>query len=365
MAKNPGVNLSIDKLEQYVEEFKELNPGIHVEEKARTISKAEFSIRKPGHEIATVILYIKSTGLTTVTYKTGKNHDLGKIFHDLLQSKCGDSETNKVNLVLKGISKDEIDLIIELMKSERIDNDEAFTIAVSSPNEICTIYSIACNHYRDATTVTYHHSAHKLQIQGRALYGYRLLSYHLSDILDQQSLMAVIERTSIDDIEEKRIIHEEVAAKYIEKSLPNAYFRLDKTYQNLLVSSYCVKLGSPNLPEYSMLLYADLRVLEGIIKETLMKNDLYTSSEGKDIGEYFSGFEPKLKDCYEDNFSSGSEIVALEKCYDFFKRNRHSLFHMGETGYESRTTDTLREVMQLSDIICQLIDDMYQCCNKL
>lgn len=360
---NNGLAMHTDKLNTYVDDFLTAHTDIDMVNRVQTPAKQTFTFVKAGHDVATVIVYIKKGGLVTITYLTGRNPTLGKIFHDFLEQKCESADAVKANLVLKGMSSDSVELVLDLMGDEVIEGEKAFNIIIDNPTPICQKYTISCDKFKDNIILLYHSTTYKLQIQGRALFCYRTLCYHLSTLLDQQSLLAVVEKNSAED---KVVLHEEVALIYIKKALPNAFDRLDNTYRSLLSSSYCVKLASPNLSEYSMLIYPDLRVLEGVIKEVMAKNELYTSSEDRDIGEYFNrGRQAELKTEHNSNFQSAEEIDCLEQCYTYFKANRHSLFHMDEAGYESRTTDTIGEIMQMSEKIAELIDAMYLHCNKL
>lgn len=360
------VALRKEQLEAYKQEFSEKNPSITLRDHLKASSKDTFTFIKVGQDPATVILFYKANGLTTIQYKTGKNQGLGKLFHDFLISKCDPSESNTVNLTLKGMTQENVDMIIEDLKKERIENSNAFDITIHNPNTYTVKYEIKCPIYKESLTLNHFTTTNKITIQGRALFTYRTISYCISILLDQASLLSVIEKN---DNESRVILHEEVASQHIEMLLPNSYSRLDDTYKNLLVSSYCVKLASPELPEYSILVYADLRVLEGVIKELMMRHDLYTSSseERLDIGDYFkcNGIASKLKSCYHNNFSTEQTIKCLEESYHFYRKNRHGLFHMGEVGAEARTTDTLSEVMRLSHEIIKLIDSLYENCDKL
>ncbi|HEJ9551717.1 type II toxin-antitoxin system RnlA family toxin [Proteus mirabilis] len=360
------VALKKEQLDTYKQEFSEKNPSITLSNLSKTNSKDTFTFIKAGQEPATVVLFYKTNGLTTIQYKTGKNQELGKIFHDFLISKCDLSDSNTVNLTLKGMTQENVDMIIEDLKKEKIEGNDAFDITIHKPNQYTIQYKITCPIYKESLTLNHFTTTNKITIQGRALFTYRTISYCISILLDQASLLSVVEKN---DNESRVIIHEEVASQHIEMLLPNSYSRLDDTYKNLLVSSYCVKLASPELPEYSILVYADLRVLEGVIRELMMLHDLYTSSseERLDIGDYFncSGATSKLKSCYHDNFSTEQKINCLEEAYHFYRKNRHGLFHMGEIGAEARTTDTLNEVMKLSHEIIKLIDSLYENCDRL
>ncbi|EKO3562711.1 TPA: type II toxin-antitoxin system RnlA family toxin [Vibrio fluvialis] len=361
---NGGLGLRREQLENYVKEFLEINSKLKLENRQTTDSQDRFTFLTAGQDPATVILYYKTGGLTTITYKTGKNQSLGKVFADFLESKCDSADSMTVNLSLKGISLDNLNLILTDLRKEKVGDDLAFEVTEHHPTAYTTKYEIRCAKYKDNLTLLYQNTTYKLQIQGRALFIYRTLTYMLSILLDQSALLSVIEKSNIEDV---TILHEEVACSYIEKCLPNAYPRLEETYKDLLVASYCVKLASPNLPEYSMLLYPDLRVLEGVIRETMMKHDLYTSSERKDIGEYFEcrPMVTKLKSEHHSNFATEELIKSLENCYDLYRKHRHALFHMEESAFDARTTDTLTEVMKLSTTIAQVIDELYKNCKKL
>lgn len=359
-----SVALRKEYLDNYKNEFLKKYSDITLINEQQTNSKEIFTFFKVGQEVATVILHYKMNGLTTIQYKTGKNQQLGKFFYDFLISKCDSSESNTVNLTLKGIFQENINMIINDLKNEKIKGKNAFEIILHRLNDYTIKYEIKCPLYRETLTLNYFFTTNKITIQGRALFTYRTISYYISILLDQASLLSVVEKN---DNENRILVHEEVASQHIEMMLPAVYNRLDETYRNLLVSSYCVKLATPVLPEYSMLVYADLRALEGIIREVMMRHELYTSSEHLDIGSYFdcSNSITELHDCYHEKFTTTKIVTCLEACYHFYRKNRHSLFHMGETGFESRTIDTLGEVMRLSYEIIRLINELYKSCDKL
>ncbi|NOQ35489.1 MAG: hypothetical protein GQ569_06285 [Methylococcaceae bacterium] len=357
--------LQQDRLNEYLEQYLAENSRIKIRNDDITVAKRTIKLGYIGTDDATVILFFKKNGVTTIQFKTGKNHQLGKTLADYLYETVDLNESLSVNLSLKGVDATNICELIDDLQSTLDDKgDPEFTITTHPVSNHAIKYEVVSNHYKDRLVVTHYHTTNVLQIQGRPLFCYRNVSYSLAILLDQESLLAVISRTSDED---KLLVRQEVAKVYIEKVYQHSFSRMESVYKELLVSSYCVKLASPNLPEYSMLLYADLRVLEGVIKETLMRNGKYTDSDKLDIGFYFDCTARKcaLKSEHSNDFNCENTCKALEECYQFYRQQRHSLFHMSDMAFTSRLISTLGEVMSLSADIASKIEELYKSCNKL
>jgi hypothetical protein len=341
---------NIDKhLQDYLNQFSTYK----VRKDNKTQNKRTIKFGYAGVNDATLILFFKTTGLTTIQYKTGKNHALGKTLADYLFETVNPSESVNVNLSLKGIDSNDVLIIITDLKAITDQNGKNEFRVTANANK----YTIKSINYKDHIVITHHSKNNCLQIQGKPLFCYKNTSYLLSILLDKESLRAVISHRSDED---QLIVHEEVAQVYIQNKYKHSYDKMELVFKDLLVSSYCVKLTSPKLPEYSMLLYADLRVLEGVIKETLAKNELLTDSIKRNIGPYFDLPSVSLKKEYEAYFSNTDTIRALEACYKFYLKQRHSLFHMSDITVASRTISTLGEVMNLSSDIASNIEELYK-----
>lgn len=353
-----------EKLNLLLEQFFEGVSKYKVRSQDRTGKKLTLKFGCPSQDDATVILFFTNKGTTTIQYKTGKNHQLGKELADFLFDTIDPNEKLSANLSLKGIDDESLEVLLgELGDLCDADGEKELVITRHKVSDNSRRFEVVSRNYKDRVTLT-HHFTNILQIQGKPLFCYRNLTYFLAMFLDQESLISVISKTTD---EERPIVHTEVAQVFIEKEYENSFPRMAPVYQDLLVSSYCVKLAAPKLPEYSMLLYADLRILEGVIKEVLMRYDKYTNSDRLDIGYYFSSTDgnSSLKDEHHNDFDTSTEINALERCYQLYRKQRHALFHMSEFADAARTTNTLGEVMSLShDIACK-VEDMYKACKKL
>lgn len=357
--------LQQDCLDAYLAEFIRDYPAYTLRLDDATTSKRTIKFGCVGVDDATVILFFKANGTTTVQYKTGKNHSLGQVLADFLVDKLDPSDSASANLSIKGFDVDNVSLILaDLAAMMDSDGNPEFNITEHKLSQYSTKYEIVSNQYKDRLSVTHHHSTNVLQVQGRPLFCYKNLLYCLSILLDQASLLSVISKTSDED---QLLVRQEVARSFIENMYSISFQRMEPIYQNLLISSYCVKLASPKLPEYSMLIFADLRVLEGVIKETLMRYGLYTSSDGVDIGHFFSctSTSNSIKSIHLSDFNCSSTIAALEDCYLFYRQQRHSLFHMEDLAFNSRVITSLGEVMRISNDLSSKVELLYQSCSRL
>lgn len=358
------LNLRRENIDSYISEFIKTDSRLKIREDNEADSKRTIKFGSVGIEDATVILFFKKNGTTTITYKTGKNYDLGKGLADSLYETLDPSEDSTVNLVLKGVDTENVKVLLEELESLK---DEEGEQELSITRHKTTMHSekieVTSNRYNDRLTIIHHHTTNRLQVQGRALFCYRNLTYFLAILLDQESLLSVISKSSD---EERLLVRQEVARTHIENIYTNSYPRMEDAFRDLLVSSYCVKLAAPELSDYSMLIYPDLRVLEGVIKETLAKHGKHTDSDRIVIGDYFesSHGQFKIKDEHLSAFSAGT-LPALEECYKFYRAQRHSLFHMSEMVSSSRMITTLGEVMSLSSDIVSKIEELYNSCDKL
>ncbi len=352
--------LKIDGIETVIEQFFKKYPQYKLRDYQNTTSKKILKFGYVGQDDALVNLYVKSKG-TTVQFKTGKNQELGKIFADYLYQTIDSNEKTSVNLSLKGFDLDYTQLLVDELNSIQDKSGEKEFEITKHSNKNSNRYEVRSVKYKDRLVVTHHLTTDLLQVQGKPLFCYRNFSYIISDFLDQETLFSVISKT---DDNEKRIIHQEVAQGYIQRLYVISFPRMQEKYKDLLISSYCVKLSAPTLPEYSMLLYPDLRVLEGVIKEFLLKHGKATNSAGKQIGYYFSS-NRKIREEHKSDFDDEKSIAAIEACYQFYVNQRHSLFHMNDITVGSRTIDSLTNVMSLSDEISQKIESIYDACQRL
>ncbi|MEL4015682.1 type II toxin-antitoxin system RnlA family toxin [Dryocola clanedunensis] len=311
------------------------------------------TIGKAGIENSTLDIYFIQDGTSTLMWNLGQNKELSQALADKLYETINPDEFQSVNMSLKGIEREQIQTIIELLP----ENDTKKFIINSHTHHSSVHWRINCEEHGDSLMVI-HHPSLILQIQGRPLSCYRKLVYLLTEILDTASLEMVLSRREESATE---IIRKEVAAEFLKKLLPNAYENLPSITHDLLVSGQCVKIAGPSLPEYSMLLFPELRSLEGALKSRLAHFGF--DSDNNDFGYFFDSAGAgnyKLRASFNNHITDVELRSKLANAYAFFNKHRHSLFHMESFEEGSRKITGLTQLLSLSQEAYTHLDNLYK-----
>lgn len=307
---------------------------------------------RSGDKFASVDIYFKSNGSTTIQWKTGKNQQLGEQLAILLKATIDPSELESVNYSLNGFVSETVETIISCLEESNDIEVQKEQLAHQGFR-----YVIRSKEYDDHLTVTHHETTRLLQIQGRPLSCYNRFVFLLIDLLDLKGLELVLSRKEDGSAE---IVRQEVAVDYL-KSRLSCFDELPEVVQKLLVSGCCVKLASPNLPDYSMLLYPDLRAFEGVLKRHLTEHGLSVDEAEHGFGSFFNSNDGtcSLKQEHVATINHTKLVEALNAGYTFYKKHRHSLFHMEELTAASRMVDTLNKALSLAKDTYMLINNIY------
>ncbi len=279
MSDYKDLNLDRETLDANIHNFLEsngctLDGGIQqVDKRKRVVFGAA------GTEFATVDLHLNGTGTTTVQWKMGKNQPAGEQLAAYLKSTINSAEFENVNYSLKGITSDSFDPILDCLQESA---DLKINTLRDEPGcKQVTLKSIA---HQDSLTLTHHRTTRVLQIQGKPLSCYRRVIFMLTDLLDLKGLEQVLCRK---DDSSAEIVRKEMAEDYLKSIFTRSYIHIPEAIKKLLISSCCVKLAAPKLPDYCLLLYPDLRSLEGVLKQQ-MCGYLMSVEDAKDgFGEFF------------------------------------------------------------------------------
>lgn len=351
--------LERDKIEMHVGAFAKQN-SLEVRSIVTDPSgkKKRVKIGKVGIDDALIDLFLVGDGTTTINHKIGRNQPLSEGLAEYLCETTNTDLFGSINFSIKGITSENIDPILEEIEGSKKDGNDEFSTEFKedTSRKSCHIQSVE---HDDSLVLTHYKTTNKLLIQGKTLYTYRRVIYLLSELLDLNGLQKVLSCTDEDTVS---IVRSEVAADYLRIKLRGSYEDLPELIKKLLISGCCVKLASPTLPEYSMLLFPDLRSLEGILRETLAEYGLYIDSEKYGFGGFFTVKQDHatLDEEFRTNIEKPALIDSLEKGYTFLRNNRNELFHMSDFVEASRKIDTLDKALSLSDKVYTIIEDIYE-----
>lgn len=353
MTDYKDLNLNRETLDTNIQNFLEsngytLDGGIQLFERRKRVV-----FGAAGNEFATVDLHLNAAGTTTIQWKTGKNQPLGEQLAVYLKATINPAEFENVNYSLKGITDDSFDPILDFLNESS--DIEIITLQDKAICKQVTLRSIV---HQDSLTLTHHRSTRVLQIQGKPLSCYRRVIFMLTDLLDLKGLEQVLYRK---DDSSAEIVRKEMAEDYLKGFFHRSYIHLPETVKKLLISSCCVKLAAPKLPDYCLLLYPDLRSLEGVLKQEMAGYMMSVEDADNGFGDFFDvkGGVCTLKPEHARTVGDEKMVNAFNSGYSFFRKHRHTIFHMEEFPDGSRMIDTLDKAISLSKDAYAAIDDLY------
>lgn len=353
MSEYLDLNLNRETLKEAIEEFLATNEyqcdgGIQDLENRKRV---EFGT--PGAKFAMVDLHLNKTGTTSINWKLGKNQPLGETLARHLKDSIDPAEFENVNYALSGFTSDSFEPILEC-----VTESGDIEASVLKDDKNCKQVRVTSLSHQDQLTLTFHKNTRVLQIQGKPLSCYRRIVYLLTDLLDLKGLEQVLYRK---DDSSAEIIRQEMAEDYLKSFFPKSYDHLPDAVKKLLISGCCVKLASPKLPDYCLLLYPDLRALEGVLKEIMSGYNMSVEDAENGFGQFFdnSNGTCTLKSSYGAQVAHSAMENAINEAYSYYRKHRHTLFHMEEFADGSRMIDTLPKAISLSKDAYTAIDKLY------
>ncbi|WP_062382939.1 type II toxin-antitoxin system RnlA family toxin [Pseudomonas abietaniphila] len=306
-----------------------------------------------GAEDATLDIFFNLNGTSTLQYKMGKNQPLGQQLADALYETIHPDDFVTVNLSIKGFDGQDTDLLINELTGSA---DAKIEVCSSHKNGSATIWKLKSKAHMDELTITQHSTTNVLQIQGRPLSCYREATYVLTELLPTPALESVLFKK---DDNRSEFIRVEVAESTLRAKFDTVYERLPQATKKLLLGGLCVRLATPVLPDYCMLVYPELRSLEGAIKGKLAEKSLETQQDTFGGFFYKTNDQFHLKSEYHGYVSDAILRGDLGAAYTFFNRNRHGLFHMEAIASGSRMISNITQAIALCDEACTHIKKLY------
>lgn len=353
MTDYKDLNLNRETIDDNIQNFLTSNNYQLDGQIQNTVGKKRVVFGSAGAEFALVDLHLNNTGTTTIQWKLGRNQPLGETLAVFLQETVDPAEFKSVNYSLKGITTDSFESILDC-----VTESDDIEINVLRDEEQCKQVALKSIAHQDQLTLTHHRGTRVLQIQGKPLSCYRRVIFMLTDLLDLKGLEQVLYRK---DESSAEIVRKEMAEDYLKTAFPRSYEHLPEAVKKLLLSSCCVKLASPQLPDYCLLLYPDLRALEGVLKELMSGYNMSVEDAEHGFGDFFSVNSGicTLKPKYSAQVGHANMESAFNKGYNLYRNQRHTLFHMEEFANGSRMIDTLEKAISLSKDAYTAIDRLY------
>jgi RnlA-like RNase toxin of RnlAB toxin-antitoxin system len=201
----------------------------------------------------------------------------------------------------------------------------------------------------------------KLVIQGKPAYLYSevisFLSYcpevTIKDIVEANNKLQNID-IKVDDIREE-----------IRALMPNSYGGIDNVIMKMLSPSFSFKKINMELEDYSCYAFPALRALEGYLKYLFYLENVEV---GHSFGEFFDynnkDGQHYLKRRYCKQISNDKIKFSIQEIYNYFNKNRHTLFHTEQILIVSRILENKEEADLIINEVINMIETTYTNINR-
>lgn len=307
-----------------------------------------------GIKDASFTIYHNTDGTTSFSHKLGQNQQLSLSLAEYLLTMVT-IEQGKVSVVLNGYSIDDICPIIDLMTDKKHPNGDSFFAYERKDVPGGVQFVIENKYFKDKLYISVFKSR-KLFIQGLPLSCYDEFVFQMSALLDANGLAQVISKTDDSCIQS---IEPRVIENNLQHTFEETYEKIPPIIKNMLISGSSLRAIKVSLPDYSCMVYPDLRALEGVLKNIFFNEDVEFERVGflfkeDSVGKYI------LKSESAQIINNRSLSLALGEAYSFYYIHRHTLFHMEDDVRASRVITNFQTVLDLSEDVYKLIKSIYK-----
>lgn len=215
-----------------------------------------------------------------------------------------------------GVDESEIDAILQLMKDEIKDLD-----IYKSSEASYVQYQLVAG--KEKVVLKIYKNSNKTVIQGKQLTIFNLLMSYITELLDIDQVTEVLNECynleiPKENIEEQFIVY----LPHVNKLPKNLSSCLHQAVYNLNFDG--------DMYDYTYLCFPVLKSLEGHLKYILDQHNISCGKEGFSMFTQANNGAYKLDPESQAKIGSPKKIEYINKCYNRYRAERHTLFHWGQ-----------------------------------
>ncbi|MGO4348142.1 type II toxin-antitoxin system RnlA family toxin [Paenibacillus sp. MCAF9] len=337
-----GLHVDKEKLPDWITEFADANFSTSEVSDINLISGTQHRCIIKGDEKEVSLDFYFSKGKTTML-PVGKNKDISIKLADFIMNKIEykNADIKSKSHSIKSVEKEAFQELIEyltqlqgigLIKEKRNEVNKSRMLQFSS-------------NIGDKITLVYFDNK-TLQIQGKPMYLYHEVTIFLSAFIDFDQVIA-----NQNEHLDVKVTALEVRNE-MKELLPCAYNILDDNLKKILAGSLMLQKVDMPFEDYSPIVFPALKVLEGYLKGILRNKGIIVGKEG--FGGTFQPNGPKhvLNLRNKNIINDGVTTSVVEALYDYYKKNRHVLFHVSAIDADTKIIETKQEAdLIISDVL--------------
>ena len=342
-------NLNIPEFDAVVSDFSTSLGSEFEISKTEPKGQIVFSIKKKGEKKPSSILTCyNSAGRISFNFG-GTDQSTARKLSVLLVEHTEIKIGDKKSFTIKPATKEEVETIIEFLKTDSqctIDNIEPTTTTISYAAKIT-------GKHHDVITLT-HYKTGTLLVQGRSCLTFSNFIEIASELFNPVEVKK--EHFKLFDISEDDVI----ISTNLSTHLPDAYMQIGVKLDAIMAPSLILLNSPKEMSDYTAYAFPILRGTEGILKKIFsLEGPIITDSFGDFFRtDYKSGSIAWVKDC-SALFPDENLRKSLLSLYQFYYKERHTLFHTDETIESSRTLN-YEEALGIVKKGLHLINEVYK-----
>jgi hypothetical protein len=296
------------------------------------------------NKTALLNMYFNKNGTTTISPNIGQEQELSNKIASFLKDSLLISDIKQASFSIKNINEDSFSLLKEYLienniSIDRLDDINGEKFKLLSP-------------FKDSMTVTRYNNGNTF-FQGKPLYIFSEIKIFLIDILALKDIINIENEVYKVNVNVAEIQDE------LQSILRNSNSYLCTTSKKMLTSALVLNKLNIDLEDYTSFAFPALRAMESYLKKTFRDSGIIICDR--------NGFEQfdknnnryKLKTEYCSKVGNIKIQNGLEKCYDFFNKNRHTLFHTNHISETTRLLVNKNEASALIEDVFKLIEETY------
>lgn len=340
------ISLNRDKIEEAILSY-ELNITFKKSE-FKNGTHVKYLITTADGNIVTLNIYFKLKGKTSFSFNEGGNQELGiKIANHVIENtKFDDSKDG--SLYIKSFStenyKDLIDYLIDCGAKEV--STKVLPNGIKSEFESRFGDKVHLNKFNNGA----------FNVQGQ--YGL-LKSQVIEGLSNYLSYDEVVELT-YKSLEIKEL-DKQSTEKLFENRLPLTNGIINQHVKLLMLPSFLFQHIKLDTTDYSYMAFPIFRGLEGFIKQLFLTNGIVvTNNFGSFLEINVTGKFVLTANC-ESQISSIYVKRVIEKLYNYYKTNRHPIFHVDGTIISTRLVGDFKTGNSIINETCEIIEKCSAC----
>ena len=345
------LNIERDKIQPLVSEFcnstiKDFNISSKLVRKGQEEQFTVSGIYQGSKKEVKISFISNQEGSTTINYKMGKSQDVSKKIADFICEKAITDNRDCSISSLNGVSSEDFELVIESLQADyesfEVENN-TIDHGIQKKVKINTGENIIFNYYNTGT----------LTITGRPL----LFHSSALNYFTELNYLKPAERFNT------TVKYYQIDTKYTEfeqeliNRLPNAFHHIPENIKSLILSGVILEKIEVDLPDYSSFAFNVLKALEGLMKHILFEKGITIE---RSFNIFKKDSEPvEIRDSISNTISCSKTNQVIENTYEFYKRERHTLFHTEYLDISTRIIENREDALEILNNALSLIDDSY------